>query len=173
MLCIGCVCLPKDNKMLETIGDGYWLCMNWYKHHFGEDTRNWFILLMIRESVEVIVQIIAIFNFNGYNIFSPNQLVLALSESEIKLFTIILCLNCILVGILWIFYVCGYKLCHGEFFKQLVFVVDTIFDTFYALFPIIIVINQNNKKFNLMVAVGSLQSTNMYVHLYLFSCAFV
>ena len=29
------------------------------------------------------------------------------------------------------------KVCHGLFFKQLLFVIDTIFDAFYAIFPLI------------------------------------
>ena len=160
----GCTCLPKDNEILERIGDFYWLYIKLYKHYFGEDTRNWFILLMIREIIEIVVQIFALCNMNGLNLFYQNQIVLSSKEFTIKLFTILLCLNSITVGILWILYLVQNKLCHGELFKQSVFVIDTIFDTFYALFPIIIVANENGlDDLNFNVAIGSLQSKNTYV----------
>ena len=153
--------MPKKNKYLENVGDIYWIYINWYKHYFGEDTRNWFALLIIREFVEILIQIFAIYNFNGLNIFDNNQLILASPQWDIKIFTSILCINCIIVGILWILYVIQNKCCHGQLFKQTVFVIDTIFDTFYALFPIIVVTSQSG--FNLSYAVGSLQTPNLYV----------
>ena len=58
-------------------------------------------------------------------------------------------------------YIFCHQSCHGQFFKQLIFLVDTIFDTFYAVFPIIIVANE--EKFNLKLAVAVLQTTNTYV----------
>ena len=158
---IGCPCLPRDNKVLECFGDMYWSYIDWYKHYFGEDTRNWFVMLFIRELVEIIVQIIAVYNYNGTNIFDNNQIILAAKPSHVKLFAILLCSNSISVGILWIFYIFQNKLCHGEFFKNLVFVIDTLFDTLYALFPIIIVTYQSG--LNISYAIGSLQSQNMYV----------
>ena len=159
--------------MVECVGDYYWVYTKWYKHYFGEDTRNWFILLMAREITEIIVQIFSLFNMNGLNLFYPNEIVLASKELSVKLFTILLCSNSILVGILWIFYLVQNKLCHGEFFKQLIFVIDTIFDTFYALFPIIIVANETGfSNFNLSIAIGSLQSGNMYVLSHLYSAPF-
>ena len=159
--CPCCFCLPHNNKVLEYIGDTYFLYLTWYRTHFGEDTRNWFILLSLRELMEITLQTFAAYQYNGLNIVSPNEVLLAFHPNEVKLFCLLLCINCILTGILWLFYVFCHKLCHGMFFKQLIFFIDTIFDTFYALFPIIIVSNQNG--FNWKMAVAALKSPNVYV----------
>ena len=140
----------------------YWRYIEWYRHYFGEDTQYWFLVLIIRELIEIIVQIIAIYNFNGLNLFNWSEITLAANESNIKLFATLLCSNSVIVGILWFLYLCKYGLCHGEIFKQTVFVIDTIFDAFYALFPIIVVANQST-QFNITSAIGSLQSQNLYV----------
>ena len=171
---VGCFCFPNENKFLEGIGDCYWRYIKWYKYHFGEDTRNWFVLLMVREIVEITIQIFALYNMNGVNLFYPKEIVLASKQFTVKLFTILLCMNSIIVGILWIFYLVQHKLCHGDFFKQLVFVIDTLFDTFYALFPIIIIANETGfDNFNLKVAVGSLQLKNTYVKFVLYKCVVI
>ena len=159
--CPCCFCLPKDNKILEYIGDKYFQYRAWYRIYFGEDTRNWFILLLLRELMEITLQIFAAYQYNGLNIFSPNDVVLAFGPTEVKLFCLLLSINCIIMGILWLFYVFCHKSCHGIFFKQLIFVTDTIFDTFYALYPIIVISNQNG--FNWKMAVAVLRSTNAYV----------
>ena len=157
----GCCCLKKDNKFLEHIGDLYWKYNDWYTIRFGEDTRNWFILLITREIGEIMFQTVALLNYNGLNVFDTNDLVLAYKPFAVLLFSSLLGLNGIVVGILWIWYVMNQNLCRGLFFKQLIFVIDTMFDTFYALFPIAAVITQTG--FNIEVAVGVLQTSNMYV----------
>ena len=164
--CCPCCCLPRNNKCLEFVGDAYFRYIKWYRFYLGEDTRNWFILLSIREMIEITLQILAAYSYNGFNVFSPDQLVLAFKPNEIRLFCLLLSLNCFFTGILWLFYVFFHKLCHGQLFKQVVFFVDTTFDTFYALFPIIVVGQQN--KFKLRLAVAVLQAPNMYV-LYVYS----
>ena len=159
--CPCCPCLPRHNRYLEYIGNGYWKGVNWYKHYFGEDTYNWFMLLLLREIVEILFQILAVFNYNGVNLLDANQVVLGYQEFEVKLFSVLLSMNCISLGIMWILYLFGGKICHGQFFKQIIFVLDTVFDTFYALFPIIVVTARSG--FNLRLAVGVLQTSNMYV----------
>ena len=159
--CPCCCCLPRNNKFLEFLGDMFFKWKNWYQFYFGEDTRNWFILLSIREIIEITLQVFAAYNYNGLNILSPNEVVLSFEANSIKLFCILLSLNCVFTGMLWLFYVFVHKLCHGQFFKQTVFFIDTIFDTFYALFPIIVIGQQT--EFNLRLAVSVLQATNMYV----------
>ena len=149
------------------MGEYYWKYIDWYRLYFGEDTRNWFIILVIREIIEILFQVFAAFNYNGLNLFDKNEIVLAYQESDIKLFCFLLSMNCIIVGILWFGYIVAYKFCHGIFFKHVIFVLDTLFDTFYALFPIIVVTNQSG--FDLQLAVGSLQTKNMYV-IYYVSC---
>ena len=156
---IGCCCLPRNNSKLEWIGDKYWLYVAWYSVRFGEDTRNWFVLLVVREVTEILLQTIALYNYNGLNLFNENQSILAHEQSAIKLFAILLSCNAILVGFLWIFYTLNGTFCRGLLFKQIIFVVDTIFDAFYALFPISAISAQIG--FNLSVGIGALQTTNL------------
>ena len=157
--CGCCSCLAKC-KLIKQIGDIFSKCRQWYKFHFGEDTRNWFVLLMIRELIEILVQIVAAYNYNGFDMFNTNNTILGYKEYEIKLFCMSLSLNCIITGILWLFYLFCHNLCHGVFFKQIIFLTDTIFDTFYALFPIIIVTNQSG--YSSQLAVSVLQTTTTY-----------
>ena len=133
----------------------------WYRKYFGEDTRYWFMSVVIREMIEILFQTFALYYYNGLNVLNPSELVLGYKENEIKLFAILLSLNCIIIGVLWVFYIFAHNLCHGLFFKQIVVIVDSMFDTFYALYPIILVTNQTG--FNLNVAVGVLQINSLYV----------
>ena len=159
--CPCCPCLPRNNKYLECIGDGYWNIVDWYKTHFGVDSYNWFVVLLLREVMEIIFQVFAAYNYNGINVLDANQTTLGYQEFEVKLFCVLLSMNSLCLGVMWIFYLVGYQLCHGDFFKHLIFVIDTLFDTFYALFPIIVVTSRS--QFNLQVAVGTLQTSTVYV----------
>ena len=153
--------MPRHDVCLEWMGDNYWRYIDWYQIHFGEDTRNWFVLLVFKEIIEIVFQTLALYNYNGVNLFDRNQVVLAYPRFSIILFASLLGGNAIIVGILWILYVLQHRLCQGLFFKQLVFITDTIFEGFYALFPILFLAIQTN--FNLEVSVGALQTTNLYV----------
>ena len=158
---IVCGCLPDNNRCLERIGDKYINYSLWYKKWFGEDTPFWFVMLIIREILEFIVQTAALFYYNGYNILDRNDLVLAYRPKYVLLFAMVLGSNGLTVGALWVLYVVKYSSCHGLFFKEIVFVTDTIFDTFYAIFPLLIVAIQND--FQLSIAVGALQANDLYV----------
>ena len=151
--------MPRNNTILEWIGDKYWQYVDWYRSHFGEDTRNWFMFLVFREVIEILFQTLALYNYNGLNLFNPSQVVLAYRQSAIILFASLLGINAMAVGILWILYVLNHKLCQGLFFKQLIFVIDTVFEGFYALFPIAVI--SASTGFNLEVAVGVLQTSNL------------
>ena len=166
--CCPCCCCKWciQNTKLNAMADLYLKFLQWFKIYFGEDTQLWFVFLLIRELIEIFLQMLAIYNYNGLNIFDQDEIVLAYKESEIKLFCILLSLNCILVGLLWLFYTCCYQHCHGYSFKQLLFFIDTIFDTFYALFPIILITNENG--FNLQTSVAVLQTTNTFSILVVF-----
>ena len=159
LFCCPCCVKCVDNKFIHDSVELYSKYLNWFKSHFGEDTKNWFVLLWIRELIEIFFQIFAVYNYNGLNLFNTNQVVLPYKEYEVKVFSILLGSNCVLIGSLWLFYVFCHSCCRCQSFKKLIFFVDTTFDTFYALFPIIIVINQNG--FNLKLAV--LKTANMFV----------
>ena len=165
--CPCCPCLPRNNKFLEWLGNKYWSYFGWYKHYFGEDTQYWFVLLIFREMFEIIFQYLALLNYNGINLLNPNELVLAFKDWQVLTFSILLGLNAIIFGLLWIVYILdvsrliGSCQCRGRLFKTIIFGVDTLFDTFYALFPIVLVTIDTG--FNPQIAVGVLQSPNLYV----------
>ena len=102
-----------------------------------------------------------------------DELVLSYKENEIKLFCYLFSLNCIFTGILWFFYLYCDRLCRGKSFKQLVFFVDTLFDTFYALLPIIVITNRS--EFDIKLAMAVLQTTNVlsFCVTFFFCCCFV
>ena len=165
-----CRCMPHNNGVLEWLADLYFQCINWYKLHFGPDSTNWFVLLLVRELMEIIVQIIAIYNFNGLNLLNSNETVLGYKQVPIVIFCVLLGLNCVLLAIVWLFYVFFHKYmcCHGEMFKNIIFFLDLLFDTFYALFPIIIVASESKNGFNSRLAVAALQNANLYVCMCMF-----
>lgn len=156
-----CCCIPKNIKCLNHIKDKFSSARGLYRAYFGEDKKYWFVMLVVKEIVEIIFQLLALFNYNGLNLFDGDELILSYKPFEIKVFAVLLGINSIIVGILWIFYILNGNLCRGLFFKQVVFVTDTVFDSFYALYPIAVVTFQTG--FQLYVAVGVLQATNMYV----------
>ena len=131
-----------------------------YKHHFAEDTQKWFWLLVLKESIEISFQMLALHYYNGLNIFDSSETILAYGETEITIFAILLGLNCTIFGILWVFYFFCQKLCFGTFYKQVVFIVDSLFDAFYALYPIMVIANRTGYN-NLQIAVGVFQITNL------------
>ena len=87
----------------------------WPKIYFDEDTINWFILLLIRELMEILLQVLAAYNYNGLNVFNTKQRVLAATAFEVQLFCVLLSMNCFFTGILWQFY-CGDH-CRETFLK--------------------------------------------------------
>ena len=161
---VNCLCTDCWNNyitILKLISFYYWKYVRWYRKHFGEDTAYWFIMLVIREIIEMIFQVAALAYYNGLNVFNPSDTILAYKQSSVLFFAILLGLNGILVGILWCCYVVNSHYCRGVLFKYIVFVIDTLFDTFFALFPIAAIARQTN--YNLSVAVGTLQTSHTYV----------
>lgn len=169
--CPCCPCLPRHNKYLERIGDCYFRYIEWYRKYFGEDTRYWFILLVLKEMFEILVQIIAMFHYNGVDLLDSNKTTLAHKPYQIMLFDSIIAANSIIVGILWIMYIAWHNNCQGPFFKFVVFFFDTVFDSAYALYPIIVTISDAGSS-DLRVIVGSLKVSHLYVvfGFYHFSC---
>ena len=155
-------CFVCNNLMCRLIFVKYGEYRRWYRKHFGEDTAYWFILLVFREIIEIAFQSFALLYYNGLNYFNPNDRILAYKTNDVLLFSVLLGLNGIFVGLLWLMYVFEGNLCRGAFFKYLFFLIDSIFDTFYALFPIFVIARQTN--YNLRIAIGALQTANVYAY---------
>ena len=102
------------------------------------------------------------YSINGIDIFNSNQTTLAHSPNQIMWFSCLIGANSIIVGILWICYVLWHaSYCNGILFKQLVFFIDTLFDTGYALYPIIVTAYDVG-IFSFRIIAGSLQTTTLY-----------
>eukprot|EP01084_Bolivina_argentea_P025857 48093_1 len=167
-----------NNTCCTKISELYFRYYRWYRKYFGEDQLGWLIMLVLKEYTEILLQIQALFVYSGYNLFS-NKIELGKRSDVVNFFTIILCSNCVLCGLLWFIYAAMNKRCSGLFFKHLVFVIDTIFDTFYAIFPLLIEYKENN--YNLAVALGAVnfQSVGAFAAAFIpmlyvsFKCAIV
>ena len=107
----------------------------------------WVINVMSRETFEIIIQSIVFLQYGGaqssllYLFYSSNKLIAAESKQYVMLFAIFLSSNCILTGLLWLLYL--YKnninfIKQGKLFGYLLFILDAIFDTFYAIFPLLL-----------------------------------
>ena len=141
---------------------GYELILSfliWYKKEFGLDTGKWIARKILLEIIEIILQSQALLLYNGSYIFNRNTVYLAYDSEYIILFSCILLLNCTFCGILWLFYAFKPKVCHGLLFQLILCFIDVIFDLFYALFPLIVVIS-NDEDSNILVSLASLQTGN-------------
>ena len=72
--------------------------------------------------------------------------ILAEKTEYVAIFAYVLSSDCMIIGILWILYIFKYEIFHGTFFRYLVFSIDFIFDMFYAIFPLLL-IGDNNLTF--------------------------
>eukprot|EP01084_Bolivina_argentea_P089004 160693_1 len=99
------------NKIAETC-----LCVNKY---FGIDSKLYIFKMILLETAEIIVQTFALLLYNGYDVFDPYGVHLATKPRHIYLFAIMLSLNSVFIGILWLFYVLKQTKCNGLIFKLL------------------------------------------------------
>ena len=100
---------------------------------------------MYSELIEIVVQTFALCVYGGYPIFSFTT---SIDPNEIKLFALILGLNSITTGILWILYLIDVLKFRGVLFECIIFVNDIIFDFFYTAFPLILNYNGEFPLFN-------------------------
>ena len=69
-----------------------------------------------------------------------DKIYLAQKPQFIKLFAIVVSINCIASGISWLLYAIFPSFCNGLRFKFILFVVDEFCDVFYSIFPFIVII---------------------------------
>ena len=167
--CPCCICCPENNACLEKVGSWYFSYYKWYKKYFGEDKLLWMVYLLLREGAELLLQTQVLYIYSGYNLFTQ-EIELGKKPGVVIAFAVMLCINCIMYGICWLGYAFIGRLCRGIFFKQLLYVVDTIFDTFYAIFPLIMAL-QEQSNFSLALANLNLQSGYVSIHcVYISTC---
>lgn len=119
----------------------------YYDNHLSTHTCYWVINVLGRETFEIIIQSIVFLQYAGaqssllYYFYDSNKTIAAESKEYVMLFAIFLSFNCILSGLLWLLYL--YKnnisfIKEGKSFGYLLFIIDAIFDTFYAVFPLLL-----------------------------------
>ena len=124
----------------------------------------WLILSTIcSECFEIFVQLCALLLYGGISIFDINCLTLSQSASIVQAFSIIVGLNAIIAGISWIGYVIIPAVFHGGIFFTLLFIVDTIFEIIYILFPLIY-LTSNDAKYGIfdIKSLGLLKEENSF-----------
>ena len=140
----------------------------WYGKKCAVDTANWILLKVSGEVFEILTQTIALWAYNGTAIIATSTLYLAIEQKFIQLFGIFLFLNCASCTVLWFFYAIKQKLCYGLLFQLLLVSIDVLFDTFYAFFPMLIIMANNddedeydaNGYQNFLVSLASLNTDN-------------
>eukprot|EP01083_Nonionella_stella_P078291 214153_1 len=106
---------------------------------FQEDRPGWIIKHFVIESCEIVLQTFALFQYAGVQLQLGKNDNLAEEYQYVWLFGIMIAMNAITVGFFWIFYVSWNQSCHGKSFHFSLLIVDSIFETFYAIFPLILV----------------------------------
>eukprot|EP01084_Bolivina_argentea_P009956 18574_1 len=128
----------------------------WYKQKFQTDTVGWCTKWIVKEFVEICIQTQAMLVYNGYGDKGDN---LALEAKYIIIFSVFLCINSVITGMLWLCYVFKPKLCYGLTFEILLNANDIIVDIFYAAFPFIIFVSYDNS--NVLTGLASLETDSV------------
>eukprot|EP01083_Nonionella_stella_P183840 665390_1 len=127
----------------ESIWLNYFVAFkDFYKANFSTDAFGWIVIMFSTEVIEIIVQYNALWLYNGYNVFDPNNeqnVYLANKPEFIVIFAAILAFNCFASAMCWVAYTLCSKHCRGLVFKLTLFYVDQISDFFYTLFPWIVI----------------------------------
>eukprot|EP01084_Bolivina_argentea_P138239 243416_1 len=124
---------------------------------FGEDRCLWITQLILSEIIEISLQTIVCLKYNGmYIVLNINQLKIDINKGDfslaekrefVLLFAFIIGFNCMFTGFFWILYTINNEKYHGKTFKNMLFVIDSMFDFLYVTFPFIIGI-WNTREFD-------------------------
>jgi len=127
------------NELSTRIYEVYWDML-------GYDTFGWVISSILSGFFELAIQLNALCLYNGYSIFEPDHVQLAMKPDCIRIFAVILCLNAVFSGLSWLLYAWFPRRCHGLTFMLSVFIIDQFSDFFYTIFPIIEIIMTNTMQ---------------------------
>eukprot|EP01083_Nonionella_stella_P106357 306791_1 len=135
-------------------------CKDIYTLYCGVDTTSWIVRTLTSEIIEIVIQSNALLLYNGYNVSDTthSEAVYTAAKPEyIILFATFIALNCFGSGIVWLSYGVAPKLCFGLLFKLSLFFVDQFSDLFYAVFPFIVIFDDDyNDGSDLWVVFGQL-----------------
>eukprot|EP01083_Nonionella_stella_P274052 930086_1 len=97
---------------------------DFYKANFSTNAFGWIVIMFSTEVIEIIVQYNALWLYNGYNVFDPNNernVYLANKPEFIVIFAAILAFNCFASAMCWVAYTLCSKHCRGLMFKLTLF----------------------------------------------------
>ena len=113
------------------------------KPFIGVDTPLWIAIKMDGEILKIISQTLTLFKYGGISPFttrneSDDDVLISQLPICVKAYAVIILINDIIAGILWILY--------GTFPATVyaVFWIDSIFDIIYALYPLVLTSNDND-----------------------------
>eukprot|EP01083_Nonionella_stella_P183440 662958_1 len=147
----GCCHKLMDAKIIKCIKRMH----SGYKRHFEEDRPGWIVKHFTMESCEIVLQTLALFEYAGVQFRTGGNDNLAEEHQYVLLFGIVIAMNAIAVGFLWIFYVSWNQSCHGKSFHLSLLIVDAMFEMFYTFFPVILVWDYTANNGNVITNVGT------------------
>ena len=132
--------------------------------YLGNETPGHVIQLLLKEIIEVFTQIIAFYYYAGSQnslllYISGQEVNLAVQSSFVKLFSIFISLDCVILSLIWIIYLFKYNTFKIYLFIFILFINDTLFDLFFTLFPLFLLNNPNSFS----IIVGSLSTDESFI----------
>lgn len=144
---------------------------------------------MFLETVEIIVQIMALMVYSGVEMPLTN-IPLAIDPDRMFDFSLILgvvvdCIfqlfskshmyvligfNCMLFGTMWLIYILKPKSFHGYRFWLVLFCIDSLIEFFYTTFPLVVLLNDKSSYIraqDFIKSVAVLHPDNMFVFFFL------
>eukprot|EP01083_Nonionella_stella_P077549 211819_1 len=144
-------------------------CVLWFQKwnlrlfkRYYPDSKLKIIMLTFSQASEILMQCWALLIYGGVQSVSLS-FVIANEPRFVQSFAVIVGLNGIVTGILWILYVTKIKVLnaifHGTSFQSIAFVVDMVFDFLYTMFPFTLHSQNSSLLFNIK-ALATLHSEN-------------
>ena len=164
-ICLCCCCTVIDciyRAYYECIRCEHGYYLKYIAPYYYNDSKIKVISLFGFECIEIFVQFYGLLLYGGWDLFeADNKNILAQETYVIKSFAMIIGLNCLLTGWLWILYIVWHDIIYGSLFVSLLFSIDALFEMLYTLFPLIY-LTSGNGIFDTK-SLGLLKQQNFYI----------
>ena len=127
----------------------YYVVNTGYHYLCGLDVALYIFALMMKNIVIVSIHIA----LEAYNGIAAVPILAAAADEEVLLaedmifviiYSMMIGIHQIIIGILWFFYVCKHSQCNGRYFHVIIYCIDYIFYLFYVLNPMILIYTNYN-----------------------------